>query len=56
MARPNRFREIERRQKQDARRERRQQRRAAKRKQSRVIVSLHMVGDDKRFTDLHLRS
>jgi len=48
-------REIERRQKQLTKRDRRQQRRAAKRKQSRVVVSVHMVGDDRRFCDLHLR-
>jgi hypothetical protein len=53
MSKP-RYRQLEREQRQREKREKRQVRQRAKRKQSRVAVSLHMVGDDRRFADLHI--
>jgi hypothetical protein len=47
--------ELDRREKQRARREKRQTRRRSKRKQRRVQASVYMVGDDRRFADLHLQ-
>jgi hypothetical protein len=45
MAKPNRFKELERRQKQQERRERRQLRQRNKNRQRRVLATVHMVAE-----------
>jgi hypothetical protein len=54
MARPYRFKELERRERQQERRQKRETRRQENR-QRRISASIHLVDGDKRFDSLHLK-